>query len=133
MEYGWFTKLCEFQMCSKMNQLYTYIYIYPPWGILVPLWIITEYWIKFPVVCGRSLLGTYFTYNCMYMSILISQFISLPLSSPGNHKFAFYICDSISVFQISSLVSLFLDFTYKLYHMIFVFLCLTYFTPFDHL
>ena len=32
----------------------------------------------------------------MYMSILIFQFISPP-SSPGNHKFVFYICNSISV------------------------------------
>ena len=57
------------------------------------------------------------------MSVPISQFIpSLP---PGNHKFVFYICNSISVLQISSFVPLFLDSTYKQCHMVFVFLCLT--------
>ena len=40
----------------------------------------------------------------------------------GNHKFVSYVCESISVLQISSFVSFFLDSTYKWYHMIFVFL-----------
>ena len=69
----------------------------------------------------------------MYMSIPISQFISLPPSSPGNHKFVFYICDSISVFKISSFVLFFFRFKNKLYQMAFVFLCLTYLTPFGNL
>ena len=67
------------------------------------------------------------------MSILISQFIPPPTLSPGKHKFVFYICDSTSVLKISSFVPFFLDYTYKWYHMIFVFLCLTYFTQYDNL
>ena len=55
-------------------------------------------------------------------------------SSPfpfGNHKFVFYVCVSIYVLYISSFVSL--DSTYKGYHMIFVFLCLAYFSQYDNL
>ena len=42
----------------------------------------------------------------------------------GNGKF-FKACESVSVLQISSFVSFFLDSTYKRYHMMFVFHCLT--------
>ena len=66
------------------------------------------------------------------MSIPISQFIPPPLT-PGSHKFVFYICDSISVLKISSFAPFFLDSTHKQYHMIFVFLCLTYFTQYENL
>ena len=47
-------------------------------------------------------------------------FISL-----GNHKFVFYICNS--VLYISLFVSFFKNSTHKWYHMIFVFLCLIYY------
>ena len=43
----------------------------------------------------------------------------------GNHKFVFYICESVSVLKISSFVYFEKpDATYKWYHMVFVFLCL---------
>ena len=45
------------------------------------------------VLQSRFLSVIYFTYSSVDMSIQISQFV--PLSS--NHKFVFYICDSISV------------------------------------
>ena len=41
------------------------------------------------------------------MSIPISQFIPPQPFPLGNRKFVFYICDSISVFQISSFVPFF--------------------------
>ena len=53
----------------------------------------------------------------------LSLLSSLP---PSNHKFAFYVCESVSVLWISSFASFFLDSTYKQYHVIlmtFVFLC----------
>ena len=43
----------------------------------------------------------------------------------GNHKFVFKVCESVSFLQINSFVALFLDSTYKRYHGIFVFFCLT--------
>ena len=55
-------------------------------------------------------------YSSMYMSIPISQFI-LPPSLPTLVTITvFYICDSISI------CTMFLDSTYKWYHMIFIFL-----------
>ena len=42
----------------------------------------------------------------------------------GNHKFVYYVYESVSVLQISSFVSFFLDLIYKRYHVIFVFLFL---------
>ena len=46
-----------------------------------------------------SLIVIYIIYSrSVYILISISQFIPLPLTPPGNHKFVFYICDSISVF-----------------------------------
>ena len=60
----------------------------------------------------------------VYMLITVSQFIPSPVL--GNNKFVFCICGSISVLQIGSFVLFFVDSTYKQYHMIFVFLCLTY-------
>ena len=53
-------------------------------------------------------------------------------ASPGNHKFVFYICDSFC-FVKKFICTLFLDSTYMRYHMMFVFLCLTYFTQYDNL
>ena len=67
------------------------------------------------------------------MSIPISLFIPPPLFPLGNHKFVFYICDSISVLKIGSFVQFVLDFIYKHYLMIFVFICLTYITQYEHL
>ena len=48
---------------------------------------------KPPVLYSRSVLVFYFVYSSMYMSVPVSQFISC--FSFGNHKFNFYICDSI--------------------------------------
>ena len=59
------------------------------------------------------------------MSIPISQFIP---PSPRNHKFVFYFC-----FVNKFIGTPFFDSTYKQYRMIFVFLCLTYFTQCDNL
>ena len=39
------------------------------------------------------------------MSVPISQFIPPPPSPLRNHKFVFYICDSISALQISSSIA----------------------------
>ena len=60
-----------------------------------------------------------------------SSNFSLPPLIPSNHKFIFYICNSFC-FVDKFMCSLFLDSTYKRYHMIFVFLCLTYFTQYDN-
>ena len=40
---------------------------------------IAEYWVEFPVLYSRSLLGIYFMYGGVFMAIPISQFIPPPL------------------------------------------------------
>ena len=74
------------------------------------IYIIMEYWVEFSVLHSRSLLVIYFIYKSVYMSIPISQFIPLSLLNPGNHKLIFYICKSVSVWEISSFVSFFFFF-----------------------
>ena len=54
-----------------------------------------------------------------------------PLSLLGNCGFVLYTCVLISALPISSHCTNFLDSTYKRYYLIFVFLFLTYFTPYD--
>ena len=74
------------------------------------------------VLNSRSLLIIYFVCSNVYMSIPLSQLI--PPSLPAaNCKFVFYI--SVSYFVNKFICTLFLDSTYKRYHMILVFLCLT--------
>ena len=67
------------------------------------------------------------------MSNPVSQFIPPPHLSPLVIMFVFYTCDSISSFLNRFICTIFLDSTYKLYHLIFFFLCLTYFTQYDNL
>ena len=55
------------------------------------------------------------------MSIPNFQPIPIPHLFSGDHKLLFYVYESVSVCKQTS-VSLFLDFSYKLYHMIFIFL-----------
>jgi len=94
------------------------------------IYTIMEYWVEFSVLHSRSLLVIYFIYKSVYMSIPTSQFIPLSLLNPGNPKLIFYICKSVSVWEISSFASFFFFFffyfTYKQHHMVLVFLCLTY-------
>ena len=48
-----------------------------------PLWVITQYWVEFPVLYSRSLLVIHFTYNSVYMSILNSLWVCIfNLESP---------------------------------------------------
>ena len=68
------------------------------------IYIIMEYWVEFSVLHSRSLLVIYFIYRSVYKSFPTWP---SPLLPPGNHKFVFYTCDSISVIQISSLAPFF--------------------------
>ena len=72
--------------------------------------VIIDYWEEFPVLYSRSLLVIYFIYS-MYVNPNLSIYPSPPLP-PGNHKFVFYICGSISVLQMF-LCTIFLHSTCK--------------------
>ena len=71
----------------------------------------------------------------MYSNVyMFNSSLSLwAICSPGNHKLVFNIHDSTSVLLINSFVPFLKYSTYKRYHMIFVFLFLTYLTHYDTL
>ena len=85
----------SFLLYSKVNQ--SYIYIYPLLFRFPSHLGLYRVLSRVPVLHSRSLLVTYFIHSSVYVSIPISQFIPLPPFPSGNHKFVFYICDSISV------------------------------------
>ena len=79
-------------------------------------------------------IGTYL--SILNIRVCIYQFqtpsASLPPPLPlGNHRSDLYVCESVSVLQIDSLVHI-LDSTYKWYHMVFIFL-LPYLLQHDNL
>jgi len=94
---------CVSFKCTEKWNVYTYTYIHSFLDYFTIL-AITEYWVEFHVLCSRCLFVVYFIHSSVYMSIPISQLIPLPPLSPSNHYLLFYICDSISVLQISSFV-----------------------------
>ena len=82
---------CCISFCYTAKWIsYTYTYIHSFLDSF-PIQVITEYWVEFPVLYSRSLLVVYFIYSSGYMSIPISQFIPVPPSPLGNHKFVFCI------------------------------------------
>ena len=101
----------SFRGTAKVNQLYIYIY---------PLFFrfssqVGHYRVLSRVPCAiQQVLISYIFYIqqcvCVNTNLLIYPSPSL---HPGNHKFIFYICNSISVLQISSFVPFFFDSTYK--------------------
>ena len=94
------------------------------------IYITTEHWEEFPVLHSRSLLVMCFMYSSMSMWILMSQFITphfFPLVTISFFS-TLYVC-SVNKFICTIF---FLDSTCKWYHMIFVILCLTYFTQSDN-
>ena len=77
--------------------------------------------IEFGFLCYT--IGLCWLFILYIIMCIIYQLPNLSLPSPfpfGNHKFVFYVCESLSVLQINSFVSFFLDFTCKWY-LIFVF------------
>ena len=66
------------------------------------------------------------------MSIPISQFIPAP-PYPLVTVSLFSISVTLFLFVNKLICTIFLDSTYKQYHMIFARLCLTYFTQYDSL
>ena len=71
--------------------------------------ILSKYWVEFSVLYSRCTLASHPIFQCAYARpnplVHPSPHPSVP---SGNHKF-FKVCESISVLQISSFVSFFLD------------------------
>ena len=83
--------------------------------------VTTENWAEFPVLYGRFSLLIYFIHGSVYTSVPISQFI--PPLFPSWYPYIFslrfylYFCFANNFIHI-----VFLDFTYKRYYMVSVFL-----------
>ena len=76
---------------------------------------------------SRPLLIIYFIYSNAYVYILLPNIWFIPLPFPfDNQKVFFFFMFVICFVNKFTIIYLFLDYTYKWYHMIF--LCLAYFT-----
>ena len=87
------------------------------------------------VLCSKSLLVIHLicSINSLYLLLPYSWFISPPLPLPFvNLKFVYSICESVSILFIDSF-ALFFRFPPTSNVIVFVFLCLTYFTQYDSL
>ena len=87
--------------------MYVYVYIYIYIQILFPYRLLQNIEKQFPVLYNRSSLIICFTYssvNIANLKLIIDPSSSLPF---GKHRFVFCVCESISVFYISSFVSFF--------------------------
>ena len=90
--------------------------------ILFPLWFITGYWIRFPVLYSRELLSLFIH------PIYEFAFANPSPCAPSPLATASLFSKSVSLFMFCRYVHLchILDSTYKWYHMVFVFLFLTW-------
>ena len=78
--------------------MYVYVYIYPhipsllhlpPTLPIPPLWVVTKHGADLPVLCGCFPLAIYFTFGSVYMSMLLSHFVSAypsPFPCPQVHS-----------------------------------------------
>ena len=126
---SWFTMLCLSLLYSRVTQLCTYIHSF--------LNIFFHYGLSQEIGCsylwytvGPCCLSILNVIVCIYQPQTPTPSLSpLPL---GDHKSVLYVCESIC-FVYKFICVIFLDSKYKWYHMVFVFLCLAYFTKYDHL
>ena len=100
--------LCQCLLYNDVNLLYVYTYrpplgpVFPP--PISPLQVITEHRVERPVLYSRFPLASYFTHGGLYVSILISQFVSPSSSALHDHVSVLYVCISIPAPKIDSFV-----------------------------
>ena len=87
--------LCQSLLYSKMTQLYTYIHSFL---YSFPLWLITGYWIQFPVLCSRTLLFIHPIYNGLHLPTPNSQTVILPCHSQPWQPQVSSLCLSLFLF-----------------------------------
>ena len=90
LEYNCFTMVCQFLLCNKVNQVYTYEYphipslLRLPSTLLIPtLQVVAKHRADLPVACSSFPLAIYFTFGSVHMLMLPSHFIAAyPSPSP---------------------------------------------------
>ena len=127
--------LCQFHVQQSDSVLYIlYIYICVYIFFFRFFSIIGYYKILNIVPCAMQQdLVIYLFHIQQFVSVNPKLLIYPSLLNFGNHTFVFYVCGSVSVLQISSYVSFFQIPHISDIIMIYVFLCLTYFTQYDNL
>ena len=82
LEYNCFTKVCQFLLYNKVNQLYIYInphisflFCLPPTLHIPPIQVVTKHRADLPVLCGCFPLAIYFTFGSTYKSMPLSHFV----------------------------------------------------------
>ena len=133
LEYNCFTRLCQFLLYNKVNQLYIYIYPHissllclPPTLPIPPLKVVTKHRADLPVLRSCFPLTIYFTFGSVYMSMLLSHFVpAYPSPSPclqvHSLLLRLYSCPAPRFIR----TIIFLDSIYVCQHTVFVFLFLT--------
>ena len=133
--------LCQFLLYNKVNQLYIYIYHHissllhlPPTLPIPLLQVVTKHRADLPVLCGCFPLAIYFIFGSIYKSMPLSHLVPAyrsPSPCPQVHSLHLhlYSCPAPS----EPLYFIFLDSIYMCQHMVFLFIFLTYFTPYDRL
>ena len=138
LRFIWFIMLCYFQVYSKVNLLYKFIY--PPILHSFPMQaiILVEYWLEFPVLYSRSLLGIYLIY--VYVNPRLPIYPSPTFTPWWLYIYFTYVYIWLYIyflhlylyfcFEDKFIYSFFLDSIYKWYHIC---LFLSYFTQYGKL
>ena len=111
LEYNCFTKVCQFLLYNKLNQLYINIYPHipsllhlPPTLPIRPLYVVTKYQANLPVLCSCFPLAMYFTSGSVYKSMPFFHFVSAypsPSLCPQVHspRLRLYSCPAPRFFR----------------------------------
>ena len=111
---------CCADLCYTAKWLSIYVYILF-FNIIFHLGLSQEI-VYSSVLYSRTLFSIHS--ECNSLHLLAPKSLSIPLPQPlSSHKSVLHVCESDSVLWIGS----FVPSTYKWYHMVFIFLFLTYF------
>ena len=109
LEYNCFTVLCQFLLYNKVNQQYAYIYPHipsllclPPALLIPSLQVVAKHRANLPVPCSCLPLAIYFTFDSVYMSVLLSYFFPAYPSPFHVLKSILYVCVFIPVLPLGS-------------------------------
>ena len=125
--------LCQFLLYNKVNQLYVYIYPHipsllhlPPTLPIPPLQVDTKHRADLPVRCSCFPLAIYFTFDSVYMSVLLSHFVPAypsPSQCTQVHSLRLYLYSCLAPRLFRTMFFSFRFHIYVLAYGIFFFIC----------